>query len=198
MTSGPPACQSHTSSDLTSGQRATSPGTSRPRDAARDQAVRPCAAGVAASWTNYARLAVQRARDGGAEHGDEQGEQRYPHDGDGDQANARGADDGQPAGRRTDSRQLAEAPDQRDDREDDQAGDHVVLEHDTAEGGEGYRCPRPGQRRALERQAGVAFLDIARHGFARLWVALPGVARIGAGHRSAEISRTIAEMIAIP
>ena len=95
---------------------------------------------------------------------------------------------GSPPGAEPLLEQQAEAPDQRDDREDEQAGDHVVLEHDTADGGEGYRRPRPGQRRALERQAGVAILGFAR----------PGAGRLVIGHRSAETSRTIAEMIAIP
>ena len=88
-------------------------------------------------------------------------------------------------------RSAAELPDDRGEREDDQARDDVGLEHRAADGAETDRGPRPGQRRALVRQAGVRFLRVV--GWLSLSLALAG----RPGHRTAEMSSTTAAMIAI-
>src|SRR5215831_5509705 len=139
---------------------------------------------------DLARLA-EGAGGGGAEQGDEEGEQRDGDDRRGDHAEPGGADGGQILIRGTDTGHPAEFPDQRGDGQDDQPGDHVCLEHDAAEGGERDRGSRPGQRRPLAGQAGIALLRV---------VVPRGPAGRGfrLGHRRAEASRTTAETTAMP
>src|SRR5882757_8390103 len=89
------------------------------------------------------RLA-EGAGDGLAEDGDRQADQRDRDDRDGDDEQPRRADGGQVRLGAPASRYSTELPDDRGDREDDQAGDDVLLEHHAAEGGERDRGPRPG------------------------------------------------------
>src|ERR1700743_2437924 len=112
----------------------------------------PCSA--AGPWL------AEGAGGGLAEDGDEQAEQRDSDDRDGNHEQPRRADGGQGGPGGIAARYPAELPDDRGDREDDQAAYHGRLEHHAAEGGERHRGPRPGQRRALPRQPRVAFLRV--------------------------------------
>src|SRR5450756_556512 len=135
---------------------------------------------------------------GTAEERDDEAEQRHHRDRDRDDEQPGRAHGGQGGGRQTGLRRAApghpaELPDHRGDRQDDQAGDHVHLEHGAAKSGERYRGPRPGQRCALPAQARVALFGIVTRQLAFL-----SVLTVLRTHRRADTSRTTAEMSAIP
>src|SRR5215472_5491842 len=132
---------------------------------------------------------------GPAEDGDRQAEQRYRDDGDGNEEQPGRADHGQAGGRAAPG-DPAGLPDDRGDREDEQAGDHVHLEHRAAEGRERQRGSRPRQRGALAGQAGVALLRVVARPRRSGWRRWRRRWR-RRGHYRAETSTTMAAMTAI-